>query len=608
MLYAKVVLGVPVEGPFDYIIPQGLENSAAPGMRVWVMFGFRKMSGVITAVTAKTNIKKLKSILQIIDEAPVLSKNMLSLTKRLSEYYCCSWGQAIETALPESLRKGKKLSVLKVLEPQESQDKQEVILFQALDIQKRWDFYLLKIKQVIDSNRTVIMLLPDKEMFLGAKKIIESELNIQPGLLSRNAPKELETWQKIASGECKIVIGTRSAVFAPLNNLGLIIIEEEENPVYKQDQVPHYNAREVALIRVKLEQARLILGSRLPSLESYYLAKENKFQYILDPNTNFPKVQFVNTEFMPRKLILTKYLEDAISSTLDNKGKALLFLNRKGFATSAYCHNCSKILSCPRCDINLIFNFKPDVLSCPYCNFRMELPKICPTCNSGYIKFQGSGTQKIESELARIFPQARIKLLDSQEDAEIKDFDILVSTSAVLKKSSYSFNLIGVLGIDNSLSRVDLRATEKVFSLLIGLAALSKERMIIQTRLASRSIFKALVKFDTGLFYEDELSYRKQLLFPPYKHFATVKLRGKDNNKVSESADKLFENLKSLSNDNNIEVVSLNPAQQARLRGNYYWQILLKGNSPQKLSKFLKNNLKNLSRSGIIVTVDVDPL
>ncbi len=632
MLYAKVVLGLPVEGPFDYSVPAHLYKKIKEGVRVWIQFRDKRKLGYVIKLTRETNIEHVKPILEIIDDSPILDKNMLLLTKELSDYYGCSWGEAIETALPESLRKGKKITN-NIEERKDIKHKynEDVILIHDLDGRARWDIYLSQIKDTLNNNRSVIVLLPDINSVLKAKETIAASLGISPGLLYRKQPQELEEWLKVKESKFNIVIGTRSGIFAPVSNLGLVIIDEEQDTVYKQDQVPHYHTREVAFMRIAIEKAKLILGSASPSLESFYLAKKGKInpsstlgidaersrsiKYTLLPKIrDYPQIKIIDMRqeqryFKQRNIILSKYLQDCIIQAIDTKGKILLFLNRRGFATFASCRNCGMVLKCPRCNVNLVYHFEDNILNCRYCNFKMPPPRICPSCNSAYIRYLGTGTEKIESELSRIFPQARIRRLDNLQNVDIEDSDIFISTASIIKKTNYNFDLIGILSIDNSLNRIDFRSTEKTFGLLVGLLALTKEKVIIQTNLPKHYCFRALENKDINLFYDEELKQRKQLKFPPYQHFCLVKLRGEKENSVKEASNALFNRLHKYGERNKIiKVVSLNPGQPGKLRGNFYWQILIKAGSPLKIVRFLKLHLKKFSHSGIIVTIDVDPI
>jgi len=614
MLYALVVLGIPVEGPFDYIVPENLCQKIKVGARAWVDFRNKKMLGFIVRLTKKTKIQNIKPILELIDDSPVLDKNMLLITKRLSDYYCCSWGEAIETALPEALRKGKKIANIARAKYTDKNNNPEVTLVHDLDGRARWDIYLKSIREALASNQSVIVLLPDINSVLKAREIIIAHLNIQPALLYRKESGESEEWLRIKEGKFSIVIGTRSAIFAPLNNLGLVIIDEEQNDSYKQGQVPHYHAREASLMRTSILGARLILGSGSPTLESFYLAKRNKIGYLLIPQRkNFPEMKIIDAKYggqnlKQKNMVLSKYLADAVVNCLNSKGKALLFLNRKGFATFASCLHCGAALRCPRCNINLVYHFKDNIVNCHYCNFKMPAPKICPNCNSGYIKYSGIGTEKIESELSRIFTQARIKRLDSLDKIDIKGADIFISTQSIIKEADCSFDLVGVLAIDNTLNRIDFRASEKTFELLVALSGLTEKKIVIQTRLASHHCFQALVDKNIDTFYNKELKQRKELNFPPFKHLGLVKLRGEKESKVREISNVLFEGLNKNNKNKTIEIVAVSPAYPSKLRGKFCWQILIKVKSAPQITKFLKKYLKDFAHSGIIVTVDIDPV
>ncbi|MCX5698892.1 MAG: primosomal protein N' [Candidatus Omnitrophica bacterium] len=606
MLYANVVLGLPIDGPFDYLVPPDLGNKISVGTRVWVNFRNKKEVAYIVELSDKTTIKKLKEISTLIDTEPILDEKMFLLTRQLAGYYCCSWGEAIEAALPDEIRKGKEVkkgdgSLLINKEKENRPLFLKVRPFFLLQGANRTDVYLKEIKLAVSNRESVIVIFTDINAVLKAADVIRQSLKIIPQVLYRKQPKELGAWISVRQSDFSVVLGTRSSIFAPVNNLGLIIVDQEEDQVYKQEQVPHYHVREVALMRAEIESARIILGSHSPSLESFHLVENGQLQYQCVPSGfAYPQVKVIDLRRLPyserkTKTLFSKFLIDAIAVTLAQKGKILLLINRKGFATSAACHNCGVVLKCPRCNINLVFHFDEEKLKCHHCNFKMDVPKACPSCNTGYIKYSGMGTEKAESELARIFPQARM------------DEDIFVATSSVIKHPGINFDLIGVLAIDNSLNRVDFRAAEKTFNLLMGLVNLTSKTMIIQSANASHHCFQALIKNDPGLFYKEELKQRKQLNFAPFKHMILVRLRGESLEKVKQAAGDLFSKLNKIKT-NSLKMLSLNPGQPAKLRGNFYYQILMRAPSVEKASHFLKLHLKETHFSGIIVTVDVDPI
>ena len=613
VLYAKVVVGVPVEGPFDYLIPSDLEKTIKSGQRVRVPFGSRRMLGFVVGLSRQTQIKNPKKILEILDEGRALDKKMLSLTKELAQYYCCSWGEAIETALPLGLRRGRKIQIREPAQANALANPESVLLHD-LDEAAKWDIYLSKIRDTLGAGRSVLVLFPDHSAVLKARERIGEALSIAPILLYRKQAAETNEWLKLREGRAQLVLALRSGIFAPLSDLGLVIIDGEHDQAYKQDQVPHYHARDVALMRVNREKASLILASATPTLESMYLAKKKKLQYVfISRKSTFPEIKLFDLRRLSYKerkknLFFSRFLEDAINVTLQEKGKVLVFLNRKGFATFAYCHTCGFIQRCPRCDVHLVYYFNEKLLRCHHCSFKTSPPEICPHCQSGYIKYSGIGTQKLESELSRVFPHANIQRIENFDNLDLKGVDISVATSAIIKHPGYHFDLVAVLGIDNSLNRMDWRASEKTFALLVGLLKLTDKKMIIQTSSPEHICFEALLKKDVSCFYDEELRHRKQLNFPPYKHMILVKFRGKKAEKVKEASHAFFKRLNEASRLRDIRIVSVNPALPSQLRGNYYWQVLLIANNPKKVSAFLKINLKDFPHSGIIVTVDVDPV
>ena len=607
MLYANVVLGLPIDGPFDYLVPPDLGNKISVGTRVWVNFRNKKEVAYVVELNNKTKIKKLKEIISVIDTFPILDAWLFLLTKKLAQYYCCSWGEAIEAALPDELRKGKetKKGDVSIFDSETSEsvkrllwEEKRPLFVQGAD---RIPVYLREIKKVLAAKESVIILGSNILAVERLKEIIQKSLGQEVFIAFRQQPKELEVWEKIRQVNYCLVAGTRSSIFSPVNNLGLMIIDQEEDQVYKQEQVPHYHAREVGLMRAEIQGSGVILGSHSLSLESFYLLQKGKLDLEIIPSKlPYPLVKVIDLRRLAyaerkNKCMFSKFLVDAIQLELAEKGKILLVINRKGFATTVACQNCQVALKCPRCNINLVFHFDDDKLKCHHCNFKMPVPKICPHCNAGYIKYFGLGTEKVESELARIFPQARLGQ------------DIVVATSAVISHPELNFDLIGVMVIDNSLNRVDFRAAEKTFSMLSGLISLTTKKVIIQSANSNHHCFQALIKNNPQLFLKEELKTRKQLQFSPFSHMILLKIRGTDLDKVKKAAQDLFQRLNKIKTGS-LKMLSLNPGQPAKLRGNFYYQILMRCLSVEKASHFLKLHLKEGHFSGIIVTVDVDPI
>ncbi|MFA4990262.1 MAG: hypothetical protein WC576_05765, partial [Candidatus Omnitrophota bacterium] len=328
MLYVKAVLGLPIDGPFDYLVPSTLENKVSVGGRVWVDFRNKKEVAYVAGLNNKTKIKKIKEITALIDTAAVLDEQMLLLTKKLAEYYCCSWGEAIEAALPDELRKGKTEPgpIAGKTEPGPIAGKTEPGPITAIVGRERLPVYLREIKDACSLKRSAIVLFSDIQEAQRARELIEKELGIGVFLAFRKQPKELEVWEKIRQAQYCVVVGTRSSIFSPVNNLGLIIIDQEQNQVYKQEQVPHYHARQVALMRAEICGSKIVLGSVAASLESFYLAQEDKLKFeIIPPKTAYPQVQVIDARRLSyaerkSKAIFSKFLADAIYAVLAEKG------------------------------------------------------------------------------------------------------------------------------------------------------------------------------------------------------------------------------------------------------------------------------------------------
>lgn len=614
MPYVKVVLGIPVEGPFDYALPPYLQQKDLVGKRAWVSFRNQKVLGYIIATAKTTKIANVKPLSELVDDLPLLNKEMLRLTKEVSQYYCCSWGEVLESALPAGLKK-KKVVVKKTHSFKTSlkRSKIQVELIQDLTGNRRWEIYLREIAEALKNGKNIIFLSPEISTAIEARNLIYDQLKEEPVLLHSKQKGEegLANWLKVKNNEARIVIGSRLAIFAPLNNLGLIILDQENNSAFKQEQTPHYHAREVALMRAKLNSAKIILGSTAPSLESIYLAKKDKNQQTLIKNEKFPEVKIIDMKrevySKRKKIILTLPLQDAITQTLTAGQKAIIFLHKRGFATQAYCKSCQEVLRCPRCSFSLVYHFKGYRLTCPSCSYQIAPPDICPVCQASYIVYRGAGTEKVESELARFYPSARIIRDEESSQLNLAEIDILVSSLAI-PKTFFPVNLIGVISLDNLLNRVDFRAGEKTYALLLSFIASGVKRILIQTYLPSHYCFRSLLANNPDLFYEKELTLRRQLALPPFCHIALIKLRGKNEERVSVQAKVLFERLQEINKDKAIGIISFFRSTPEKLRGNFYWQVLVKCKSVKKINLFLKKALKDFRASGIIVTVDVDPL
>ena len=667
--YAQVVLGLPMDKAFTYSIPERLKSSIQLGQRVEVPFGRRLKIGYIVDFLNQTSIKKIKPLKDIIDQRPLLDKQMLKLTRRIADYYCASWGEVIEAAHPANVRKRKKpiperpqlpfasetqesskmqrelsLSpqqrrVLDLIIKSIKSKKHQVFLLHGITASGKTEVYLQAIASVLAQGRSSIVLVPEISLTPQTVERFRSRFGEAIALMHSRllASERAQQWQRIKNGKAQIVIGPRSAVFAPVRNLGLIVVDEEHETTYKQkDSSPRYHAREVAIFRAKLARATVILGSATPSLESFYNAKKGKIKLLSLPERvtkrDLPQVSIVDMrrEITARKRrtnILSHALEAGIGKIIRRQEQAILFLNRRGFSTFINCAKCGYVAKCNRCQVCLTYHYTTKTLVCHYCNYSVEPAQICPQCNSSYLSYFGLGTEKVESELHRLFPQARITRMDTdvtrKRDAHteiLDDFkkgkiDILIGTQMVAKGLDFPrVSLVGVVCADTALNLPDFRSGERTFNLLTqvgGRAGRGEQegRVIIQTYVPEHFAIVASIRHDYHQFYRREIKSREELKLPPFSHLVNLTLRGRNQKKVQDVACDLSTRLKKKRKDQDIEVLGPAPAVIPKIRGNFRWSILLKGKTALTLVTLLRQVLKDFKRyKGIILTVDVDPM
>ncbi|MDZ4241257.1 MAG: primosomal protein N', partial [Candidatus Omnitrophota bacterium] len=421
---------------------------------------------------------------------------------------------------------------------------------------------------------------------------------------------EWEHWRAAKESRARIVVGTRSAVFAPVTPLGLIIVTDEENAAYKQEQSPFYHVRDVARMRSKIEGADVIYASSAPSAEAWHEAgKTPAGREILEqPCGNEIVIVDQTYDKFRGKAFLSYPLQDSIRKTLEAKGRTVLFFNRRGFSTMTRCGQCGFEVKCERCDAHLTYMYALKNLVCPRCEKAVEMPRICPGCRSQYLRYTGSGVEKIESEVARLYPQAKVARYDRETKALPESADIIVATQAVMKYlDKLSPSLVGVLAVDTELSRVDFRSAQRVFSLLVRLRQQARKQLLIQTYDAKNYCLTAVRKWDFAGFYRKELGFRKELGLPPYWHILAVSLRGGSEASVGGQAQAVYEKLFA-EKPKGMEISEPQPDLTPKLRGKYRFTIMVKGKSVPGLWVHVKPLLRKFrKKSGVVLTLNVDP-
>ncbi len=661
--FAEIAISLPVDRTFHYSIPERLSEAAAVGKRAFVPFQNRPVVGYIVGIAADSDVRDIKEISSIIDKEPVLSEEMLTLTKWVKNNYFCSWGEAIAAVIPSGIKKGKESigSRLKdaagniekfpqsmphnLMEEQskalqsvmESVDKREykTFLLHGITASGKTEVYLQAIEHVLKAGAQAIVLVPEISLTPQAIERFSSRFADHVAIIhSRLTPaKRFLEWKRIQDGKANIVVGARSAVFAPVRKLGLIIIDEEHETSYKQDDVPRYHARDVAEERAKLNNCPLILGSATPSLESFYKAKLGEYKLIrltkrVDERL-LPKVKIVDMrmELATRRriTIFSKVMLDAVQNTLKKGKQAIIFLNRRGFSTFVNCKKCGFVVKCKRCDTTLVYHFDIKKLVCHYCNYTINPPDICPSCKSDYIKYMGLGTEKVESEMSHSFPHAKIARMDSDttvkrgsHDRILGDFksgkvNLLVGTQMIAKGLDFpEVTLVGVVSADVSLNIPDFRASERTFNLLTqvgGRAGRGEDggEVIIQTYTPGHYAILTAAKHDYEKFYHEEIIARKELMFPPFINLIKVTVRARNDIVAAAAAGELAKIIRR--EDAALIVSGPSPAPILRMRGYYRYNLILKTKDKLAVLAMLKKALGAFRKPhGVLVAVDVDPM
>jgi len=663
-MIAEISVGLPIDKTFHYSVPASLQEKIGIGKRVWVPFGPKRLVGYVVGLSeapeGAASTYQIKDIEEVIDEKPVLDEQMLKLTKWMSEYYFCSWGEAIENTLPATFRKGKtgitprknsgperqyeksfdlkltgqqKEALTPVLADMEKGRHHTYLLF-GVTASGKTELYLQAIGLALKQGKSSIVLVPEIALTPQTTERFKSrygdEVSVIHSRLSEGT--RFSEWQRASEGRRRVIIGPRSAIFSPVKNLGLVIIDEEHETSYKQEDSPRYHARDVAIKRAGFSNAIVVLGSATPSAETYYNAKAGTFKLIKLTERvlkrQLPKVRIVDMrkEIARRKkaVVFSFVLQDALSRVMAAKKQAILFLNRRGFSTHLDCKKCGAVLECRKCKAVLVYHSDINKLICHYCSAKTEVPKICPSCRSGYIKFSGLGTQKVESELHRLFPAARISRMDADatskrgsherilDDFKSGSIDILVGTQMIAKGLDFpQVTLVGVIYADTSLNLPDFRASERTFDLLTqvaGRAGRGEEpaEVVIQTYAPTHYAIMAASKHDYETFYEKEIATRRFLGFPPYNRLIKFTFRSNKEEKAKKAAEGLAARLKGLKG---FKVMGPAPSPIIKVRGQFRWNVFLKFKPDKDFSLQLRPVVAEFKKGrGAFMVVDVDPM
>ncbi len=511
------------------------------------------------------------------------------------------------------------------------------ILLHGVTGSGKTEIYLQAIRETLARNKTAIVLVPEISLTPQTVERFKSRFaetqDVVAVLHSHLSEGERhDEWHKVHSGRARIVIGARSAVFAPLKNLGLIVVDEEHETSYKQEEAPRYHARDVAVVRAKIEKCVIVLGSATPSIESYYNALTKKYQLTTltqrVDNNQMPLIRVVDLRQERRSdraaTILSEKLRSAISDRLGKREQTILFLNRRGFSTSLLCSNCGKARDCPNCSVALTFHRSMSRLSCHLCGHTAAVPKKCPECGQAALIYAGFGTEKVEATVAQIFPGAVIKRMDADSMTRKEAYrdtlrafrsgniDILVGTQMIAKGLHFpNVTLVGIINADLALHLPDFRAGERTFQLLTQVAGRAgRGETPGEVFVQSYTPFSPSIQFarhhDFAGYVEQELEFRERCDFPPYKHAVLITVRSAHEERAKFSAETLRRKLRDAL-PQEFTIGEPTPAPLEKLQGQFRFHILLRGTAIMRLSRLIRETLDKLPMpEDVAVGVDVD--
>ncbi|MBO6158629.1 MAG: primosomal protein N' [Firmicutes bacterium] len=504
------------------------------------------------------------------------------------------------------------------------------------------EVYMRCIKEALKAQKTCILLVPEISLTPQLMAVFERRFAGEICIThSRLTDKQRSlVWHQARSGKARVMIGPRSALFMPMPDLGLVILDEEHESSYRSEQMaPHYHARQVAEMICKKKQIPLVLGSATPSLESYYRAKQGEIRLLtLDKRAisgaSLPETSLVDmrAEMQSGNMgIFSARLVEGMKKRLDRGEQTILFLNRKGYSTFMNCRSCGFVLKCPRCYLPYTYHKEKDSLICHHCGKVVSPPRICPNCHSMHIRQFGVGTEKVEEEAARLFPDARILRMDMGTMKKREDYqqvyetfrkgegDILIGTQMVSKGFDFpKVTLVGVIAADMTLYNADFHSTERTFQLLVQVAgragrAKSPGEVLIQTFSPEHYCLKKAKDQDYPGFYQNEIAARKLMECPPFTHLAQIVVMGKDEEKSRLCAERLLAMMEPYAKIRPFEILGPSPAQLKRINNVFRWKILVKCPEEQRLRAFSEYIVRKFQSEeplslAITLQADIDPM
>jgi len=739
-VYVEIALPIPLRRTFTYRLGAQMRDVAQLGSRLIVPFGKRKLTGFAVEfydeLPADSGLEDsaIKDAIELVDEEPLITQEILKLTQWTADYYMASWGEVLKASLPAGIdpsgenfikpKRRKSVRLISTLEddtrltPQQTRAVETLrqyggeMLFTALQegadvggatinsltrrkiveikvvevlrdplvdasLPKPDDFilsgeqstalesigdalsaggyktfllhgvtgsgktevYIRAMKTALAAGRSAMMLVPEIALTPIFARRLRSVFGSRLAILHSNLShgERYDEWRRIHRGDASVVIGTRSAVFAPLENIGLIVVDEEHDSSYRQHEYPFYHARDVAIMRANSAGAVIVLGSATPAMETFYNARRGKYEYLVLPD-RIGKRPMAVTEVVDMREVFKKAGKDVafsprmletIEETHAKGEQSIILLNRRGFSQFVLCRSCGETLRCKNCDITLTYHKRESRLICHYCNYRVAVPDVCPFCKSEYLYFVGEGTEQIENILNKRFPNLRIARIDRDTMSRRRELekillafsrheiDMLVGTQMLAKGHDFpNVTLVGVVSVDLGLGLPDLRSAERTFQLLTQVSGRAGRgslpgQVLIQTYYPEHYAIRHAREQDYSGFYEEEIRYRERLGYPPFFSLASILIHHKDNKRAEATGKALRSALDVANADRSIRITGPAPASLSRLKGEHRLQILMRSVNRRKLREVLDaamSDAKQRSADMRSVNIEIDPM
>jgi primosomal protein N' (replication factor Y) len=653
----KIAVPTPLRQEFDYLLPSEIHSAILkPGIRIKVPFGRREVVGILLDVVDSSDIPaaKLKYIKNILDDEPIFDDDMLKLCQWASNYYHSPIGEVLFAALPKLLRQGKKAELKQNISAEDSsseklilnsaqqhavtkilksQNKFNTFLLYGVTGSGKTEVYLHVIEKILDQGKQALILVPEIALTPQTVQRFTQRFNVPVvSLHSRLTDrKRLDAWILAREGKAKIIIGTRSAIFTQCKNLGIIIVDEEHDLSFKQQEGFRYSARDLAITRANMLSIPIILGSATPSLETLHNVNLERYQRLDLPeragSAIHPQYKIIN--ICDQRLLhgMSKELLKLIRHHLDNNNQVMIFLNRRGYAPVLMCHKCGWIAKCNNCDVNMTLHSQPVYLHCHHCDYKNPVLQKCPKCQSRALFNVGVGTEQLELALSKYFSDAEVIRIDRDTTRKKNQLDqilnkvqnghkqILVGTQMIAKGHHFpNVTLVGIINIDHGFFSADFRTTERIGQLLVqvaGRAGRMKKpgEVLIQTHHPEHPLLLQLINAGYQGFSATALKERFDSKMPPYSHFVLLRAEALKEDIMLQFLQEV-KNVASTSTD--IDLLGPIPSPMLRRKRYYRGQLLMQAARRSDLQKTMNDLVPKITELKLAKkvkwSVDVDPL